>query len=76
MKRCPQCVKHETQHAEPLLPTQLPTLPWQRVAADIFHWKRDNYLLIIDYYSRFIQIAHLSCLTAEESDILNKSNFC
>ena len=56
VKNCPQCIKHQPQQVEPLIPTQLPSLPWQRVAADIFHWKGDNYLLIVDYYSRFIEI--------------------
>ena len=56
-----------------LLPTQLPSLPWQRVAADIFHWKWD--LLIVDYYSRFIEIAHLDRMTAEEVIAQIKSIF-
>ena len=75
VKNCPQCIKHQPQQVEPLIPTQLPSLPWQRVAADIFHWKGDNYLLIVDYYSRFIEIAHLDHMTAEEVISRTKSIF-
>ena len=75
VKNCPQCIKHQSQQVEPLIPTQLPSLPWQRVAADIFHWKGDNYLLIVDYYSRFIEIAHLDHMTAEEVISRTKSIF-
>jgi len=75
VKNCPQCIKHQSQQVEPLIPTQLPSLPWQRVGADIFHWKGDNYLLIVDYYSRFIEIAHLDRMTAEEVISRTKSIF-
>ena len=75
VKNCPQCIKHQSQQVEPLIPTQLPSLPWQRVAADIFHWKGDNYMLIVDYYSRFIEIAHLDHMTAEEVISRTKSIF-
>ena len=42
-----------------------PDLPWQRVATDLFEWKK-NYFLIVDYYSRFIEVARLKWTTAEE----------
>ena len=75
VKDCPECIKHQSQHVEPLLPIQLPSLPWQRVAADIYHWKGDNHLLIVDYYSRFIEIAHLDCMTTEEVIVRIKAIF-
>ncbi len=32
----------------------------------MFEWRKNNYLLIVDYYSRFIEVAKLSRTTAEE----------
>ena len=61
---CPVCYKHRIQRAEPLLPTPLPKLPWQKVGTDLFEWKKSTYLLIIDYFSRWIEISKLDQLTA------------
>ena len=51
---------------EPLCPTELPDKPWLKVGTDLFMWKQATYLLVIDYYSRFIEIAKLSSTTSEE----------
>ena len=58
--KCPICYKHRSQKAEPLLPTQFPERPWQFVGSDLFEWKSSPYLLVVDYHSRFIEIAKLS----------------
>ena len=46
VKNCSECRKHSLQRAEPLISTQLPDLPWQKVGTDLFHWKNHQYLLI------------------------------
>ena len=61
-------LSHCYQHAEPLLSSDFPDYPWQRVASDLFEWKKSKYLLVIDYYSCYIEIARLS--TATSSDII------
>ena len=35
----------------------IPQLPWQVVASDLFKWKLTTYLLVIDYFSKFFEIA-------------------
>ena len=66
VQRCPTCCKEQIQRAEPLLTTPLPTLPWQRVAMDILEWKKCCYLLMVDYYSRFIDVTKLGgCVSTE-----------
>lgn len=46
---------------ETLIPTEFPERPWRKVGPDIFQWKEDQYLLVIDY---FVEIAKLSSTTA------------
>ncbi len=66
VKSCPQCVKHSTPRVEPLLPSKLPQLPWQKVATDLLFWNNSTYLLFVDYYSRWIEVSKLDKLTSEE----------
>ena len=66
VSNCVKCKKHLTPKVQPLIPTELPQLPWQKVAMDLFEWKKKTYLLIVDYYSRYIEIALLNRLTSEE----------
>ena len=39
-------------------------MAWQRVGTDLFEWKKTDYLLVVDYYSRFIEVAKLTSTTA------------
>lgn len=66
VRNCPECCKAQRQRAQPLTPTPLPQLPWQKVTSDLFEWRQKTYLLIVDYYSRYVEIARLNNLTAEE----------
>jgi len=66
VNNCSICCKFQNQPAEPLIPCRLPTLPWQKVATDLFNWKGSTYLLIVDYFSKFIEISKLRNETSEE----------
>ena len=61
--------------AEQLIPTPFPDLPLQRGGTDLFDWKGSSYLLVVDYYSRFIEVAKLSITTADRVIIHMKSIF-
>ena len=59
-----ECEKERVLHPEPLQPTKTPNYPWQRVGMDLFEWKGHQYLLVVDYFSRWIEIAHLMQTTS------------
>ena len=59
VKRCPTCIKQHVNTAEPAIPSQLPDRPWQKLAADLFELKNQQYLLVIDYFSRYVEVAKL-----------------
>ena len=63
---CPECCRERKQPTAPLTPTEFPKLPWEIVGMDFFCWKGISYLLIVDYFSRFIEIARLVSETSEE----------
>ena len=58
VKNCLECSKNQMQQSEPMMPTPLPELPWQKVGTDLFQWKKSHYLLIVDYFSRYIEISN------------------
>ena len=70
ISKCLICCKYKKQNAEPLKPTPFPEYPWQRVATDLFEWKKTSYILVVDYYSRYIEIALLR--TTNSSRVIQK----
>lgn len=62
---CRDCQESRpTQRKELLLTTPLPTRPWERVGPDICEYKQ-YYLVAVDYFSRYLEIAHLPDLSGE-----------
>ena len=64
VRNCTTCCKTQVQFAEPLITTNFPKLPWQRVGTDLFEYKGTQYVLVIDYFSRYIEIAKLSSMSS------------
>ena len=64
VSKCQACCKMQCQQVEPLIPTPLPTFPWQKVGVDFFEYRKASYVIVIDYFSRFIEIAKLTNTSA------------
>ena len=71
---CSKCCRECHQHPEPLMNMEL-HLPQKKVATDLFYWKGSTYLLIVDYYSRYIEIAKLNGQSSSEVIRHTKSIF-
>jgi hypothetical protein len=60
VKSCTFCQENmPAQRKEPLVPSDMPDGPWQRIGADLCKVGAQIYLVAIDYYSRYIEIAHI-----------------
>lgn len=66
VRTCRKCVETTTNRKMPLEPTPFPERPWQRVAMGLFYQSKKWWLIIVDYYSRYPEIALLNKLTAVE----------
>jgi transposase InsO family protein len=69
IKHCVVCAKESTPRREPLILSTLPELPWQKVGSDLFTLNGINYLLVIDYFSRYPELVKLTSTTS--SSIMN-----
>lgn len=69
IERCEICACEAQIPVEPLLMTELPSRPWQRVAADLFQWQNGNYLVMIDYFSRYTEVCSLQGSTSAKQTI-------
>ena len=56
VKSCSICQKKTPPAREPLLQSSLPDFPWERIAIDLFELDGTTYLLLVDYYSRYIEV--------------------
>ena len=65
INNCTICNKFQNQAVEPLIPSALPNLPWEKVATDLFKWK-GSYLLVVDYFSKYIEISKLDGESSQE----------
>ena len=64
INNCPMCVKESRLTKEPLMTSALPKYPWQVVGTDLFEVNKSNYLLAVDYFSRYPEIVKLSLTTS------------
>lgn len=60
------CELRRAQQKEPLISTPLPDRPWKRIALDLCEFNKQNYLVISDYYSRYIEILHMTTTTSAQ----------
>ena len=56
VRNCATCEKYRRERVEPLKGTEFPDRPWSKIAADFFQHEGKCYLLVVDYYSRDIEI--------------------
>ena len=43
---------------------EIPILPWQIIASDVLEHKNQNYLVVTDYYSKYIEAIRLNGKTS------------
>lgn len=69
-KLCSTCEKFQAkQHREPIITPEIPQWPFQLVASDLFSYKENEYLIVVDYYSSYFEITNLRKATTSRAVI-------
>ena len=60
VSKCNTCnMYRKSQAKEPLKSHELPERPWQKIAIDLFELDKQEYVVMVDYYSKFFEVSHL-----------------
>lgn len=79
--KCTECVENRTNIKEPFLASPIAERPWDIISMDLFSFSGKDYLVIGDYYSKNIEMYHLTSTTEENiikklSDCFMRYGFC
>lgn len=72
---CPKCAETRVQRSEPMMASVTPSLPWEEVGADLFHLNGRDYILLVDYRSRFPEVISFGSTSAAAVITAIKSGF-
>ena len=50
------CEQFAITPREPLIPTPLPSHPWEKVSTDLFEFDKTSYMIVVDYFSCFLKL--------------------
>lgn len=66
ISKCTICEKYSNLNfTEPLVPHEV-AIPFEKVASDIFQFQGKNYLILQDYYSKWLEIVKIKDKTGTE----------
>ncbi|UYV75139.1 hypothetical protein LAZ67_12002608 [Cordylochernes scorpioides] len=76
VENCKTCIATERdKQKQPLMLKEIPELPWEIVASDIFQFEGNEYIVIIDSYSGFINFELINTINSKDTIGFLKRNF-
>lgn len=65
VSKCEVCITYaRCAQKQPLMPHKVPTLPWEKVGVDLFQLEGKQYMLVIDYFSKYPEVVKLEGTTS------------
>jgi transposase InsO family protein len=76
VSECRTCLQFQRRNQrEPLMPQEIPERPWSTVAVDIFYYKGRDYLLVVDYFSKYPEVTRINHKNSEAVILAMKEMF-
>jgi hypothetical protein len=72
---CVTCLKRKNTRVEPMIPSETPDYPWEKIAMDVADINGTHYLVTVDRYSRYPEVSLLPNLTSASIIRACKENF-
>lgn len=67
VSKCETCITYAKNYrSEPLMPHEVPSLPWEKVGTDIFQIGNAFFLLVVDYFSKYPELVKLTSTKSEQ----------
>lgn len=67
VRGCAACALHAPRaRRQPLLQHDVPALPWHKLASDIFEYRKRKYIILVDYFSNYVEVGELSTMSAKQ----------
>ena len=66
VSNCSTCLDHRNrQRRETLIPHEVPSAPWVKVATDLFELNNRHYVIVVDYRSKYFEVSRLYSTTSQ-----------
>lgn len=76
VRRCAACALHAPRpRRQPLALHDVPAAPWHKLASDIFEYRRKRYIILVDYFSNFVEVEELTGMSSRNIIRFMKSQF-
>lgn len=76
VQNCSTCLEFRKSNIkEPLIQHEIPNAPWIKLGTDLINFKGKDYLLIIDYFSKYVDIGYLPNISSESVINVLKASF-
>lgn len=67
VSKCAICAKYQRSNTkEPMLPLEVPSAPFEKIGCDFCEYNGKNYLIVKDYFSKWLEIIETKTKTAAE----------
>ena len=76
--KCSVCAEYQAKNPkQPMQSHSIPDRPWSKVGTDLFSLHSNDYIVLVDYYSDFIEVSQLDdTTTATVCDFLKEQFSC
>ncbi|XP_022816936.1 uncharacterized protein K02A2.6-like [Spodoptera litura] len=76
VRTCAACALHAPRpRRQPLLQHSVPALPWHKLASDTFEYKKKNYIVLVDYFSNYVEVGQLTSISSKQVISFMKEQF-
>ncbi|KAL0839884.1 hypothetical protein ABMA28_016507 [Loxostege sticticalis] len=76
VRLCDACALHAPRpRRQPLMLHEVPALPWHKLASDIFEYRRKKYIILVDYFSNFVEVEELAGMSSKNIISFMKTQF-